>query len=87
MKPPSCQCFRPVRNSGRPRRRAFSLLELLVSFAVFIVLLGLVTAIMSSASESTGQKDMYQPFNSETTGPTTAAATAAPIPPHTSGRM
>ncbi|HRJ71387.1 MAG TPA: prepilin-type N-terminal cleavage/methylation domain-containing protein [Terrimicrobiaceae bacterium] len=50
MKPPSCQCFRPVRNSGRPRRRAFSLLELLVSFAVFIVLLGLVTAIMSSAS-------------------------------------
>ncbi len=50
MKPPSCQRFRLVRNSGQPRHRGFSLLELLVSFAVFIVLLGLVTAIMSSAS-------------------------------------
>ncbi|EUA90969.1 hypothetical protein I551_2500 [Mycobacterium ulcerans str. Harvey] len=32
-----------------------------------------------------GQKDMYQPFTMETSGPITAAATAAPMPPHMTG--
>ncbi len=40
---------------------------------------------MMTARESTGQKDMYQPFRRETNGPTTAAAIAAPMPPHTTG--
>ena len=42
---------------------------------------------MRMASDSTGQKDMYQPFSRDTSGPTTAAAMAAPTPPHTSGWM
>ena len=40
---------------------------------------------MRSARAKTGQKDMYQPFNSDTNGPINAAVTAAPIPPHTTG--
>ncbi len=43
--------------------------------------------IMMTASARTGQKDMYQPFKRETIGPRTAAAIAAPMPPHTRGWM
>lgn len=49
---PRCQVRNPRRNSaGCPvRHRAFSLLELLVSCAVFIVILAVVTGMMTSAS-------------------------------------
>jgi hypothetical protein len=40
---------------------------------------------MMTASANTGQKDMYQPFKREMNGPTPAAASPAPIPPHTTG--